>query len=125
MPQKYVAVVICLMSSTGLLDQVYGPESSGKTTLAYHAMAEVQKAGGTAALIDAEHAFDPTYCRVLLLSLSVDTQNGIFLRLQEACIRLHGHAPMAARIREAFAAGPVLVGQLCGKGLHPAQLYRP
>ena len=42
---------------------MYGPESSGKTTLAYHAMAEVQRAGGTAALIDAEHAFDPTYCK--------------------------------------------------------------
>ena len=44
--------------------QVYGPESSGKTTLALHAMAEVQKAGGTAALIDAEHAFDSAYSKV-------------------------------------------------------------
>ena len=44
--------------------QVYGPESSGKTTLALHAMAEVQKSGGTAALIDAEHAFDPEYSKV-------------------------------------------------------------
>ena len=46
--------------------QVYGPESSGKTTLALHAMAEVQKSGGTAALIDAEHAFDPEYSKVSL-----------------------------------------------------------
>ena len=43
---------------------MYGPESSGKTTLALHAMAEVQKNGGTAALIDAEHAFDPEYSKV-------------------------------------------------------------
>jgi hypothetical protein len=47
------------------LPQVYGPESSGKTTLALHAIAEVQRQGGTAALIDAEHAFDPEYSRVL------------------------------------------------------------
>ena len=44
--------------------QVYGPESSGKTTLALHAIAEVQRQGGVAALIDAEHAFDPDYSRV-------------------------------------------------------------
>eukprot|EP00217_Crustomastix_stigmatica_P010622 CAMPEP_0183808300 /NCGR_PEP_ID=MMETSP0803_2-20130417/43302_1 /TAXON_ID=195967 /ORGANISM="Crustomastix stigmata, Strain CCMP3273" /LENGTH=404 /DNA_ID=CAMNT_0026053091 /DNA_START=40 /DNA_END=1251 /DNA_ORIENTATION=- len=45
----------------GRIVEVYGPEASGKTTLALHAMAEVQKAGGTVAMIDAEHAFDPTY----------------------------------------------------------------
>ena len=50
-----------------VLLQVYGPESSGKTTLALHAMAEVQKSGGTAALIDAEHAFDPEYSKVSLI----------------------------------------------------------
>ncbi len=44
--------------------QIYGPESSGKTTLALHAIAEVQKQGGTAVLIDAEHAFDVLYARV-------------------------------------------------------------
>jgi len=43
---------------------VFGPESSGKTTLAMHAIAEVQRQGGTAALIDAEHAFDPVYSKV-------------------------------------------------------------
>ncbi|KAK9905918.1 hypothetical protein WJX75_008948 [Coccomyxa subellipsoidea] len=47
----------------GRIIEVYGPESSGKTTLALHAMAEVQKAGGTAALIDAEHAFDSAYSK--------------------------------------------------------------
>lgn len=45
----------------GRIVEVYGPESSGKTTLAQHMMAEAQKMGGTAALIDAEHAFDPLY----------------------------------------------------------------
>ena len=47
-----------------LLLQVFGPESSGKTTLALHAMAAVQKQGGTALLVDAEHAFDPLYSKV-------------------------------------------------------------
>ncbi|EEH60385.1 recA DNA recombinase [Micromonas pusilla CCMP1545] len=45
----------------GRIVEVYGPESSGKTTLALHAMAEMQKFGGNVALIDAEHAFDPEY----------------------------------------------------------------
>ena len=49
----------------GRIVEVYGPESSGKTTLALHAVAEAQKAGGTAAFIDAEHALDPTYARKL------------------------------------------------------------
>ncbi|RZJ87099.1 MAG: DNA recombination/repair protein RecA, partial [Hymenobacter sp.] len=44
----------------GRVVEIYGPESSGKTTLTMHAIAEAQKAGGTAAFIDAEHAFDPT-----------------------------------------------------------------
>jgi recombination protein RecA len=47
----------------GRIVEIYGPESSGKTTLTLHAIAEVQKAGGTAAFIDAEHAFDRTYAR--------------------------------------------------------------
>lgn len=50
--------------------EIYGPESSGKTTLALHAMAEMQKLGGTVALIDAEHAFDPEYSA--RLGLNVD-----------------------------------------------------
>lgn len=45
----------------GRIVEIYGPESSGKTTLVQHIIAEAQKQGGTAALIDAEHAFDPTY----------------------------------------------------------------
>jgi recombination protein RecA len=45
----------------GRIVEIYGPESSGKTTLTLHAIAEIQKAGGTAAFIDAEHALDPSY----------------------------------------------------------------
>ncbi len=49
----------------GRIIEIYGPESSGKTTLALHALAEVQKGGGVGAFIDAEHALDPTYASVL------------------------------------------------------------
>jgi recombination protein RecA len=49
----------------GRVTEIYGPESSGKTTLALHAIAQCQKQGGTAAFIDAEHALDPTYARRL------------------------------------------------------------
>jgi recombination protein RecA len=49
----------------GRIIEIYGPESSGKTTLTLHAIAEVQKLGGVAAFIDAEHALDPTYARKL------------------------------------------------------------
>ena len=55
----------------GRILEIYGPESSGKTTLALHAIAEVQKRGGIAAFIDAEHALDPAYAR----RLGVDTDN--------------------------------------------------
>ncbi len=47
----------------GRIIEIYGPESSGKTTLTLHAIAEVQKAGGTAAFVDAEHALDPAYAK--------------------------------------------------------------
>jgi recombination protein RecA len=47
----------------GRIIEIYGPESSGKTTIALHAIAEVQKLGGTAAFIDAEHALDPEYAQ--------------------------------------------------------------
>ena len=49
----------------GRIIEIYGPESSGKTTLALHAIAQAQKAGGTAAFIDAEHALDPIYAKKL------------------------------------------------------------
>lgn len=49
----------------GRIIEIYGPESSGKTTIALHAVAEVQKLGGEAAFIDAEHALDPVYAKAL------------------------------------------------------------
>ena len=53
----------------GRIVEIYGPESSGKTTLALHVVAEVQKAGGTAAFVDAEHALDPSYANKLGVNL--------------------------------------------------------
>ncbi len=76
----------------GRIIEVYGPESSGKTTFALHAIAEAQKAGGYAAFIDAEHALDPTYAK----ALGVDIDNLILsqpdtgeqaLEITEALIR--------------------------------------
>jgi recombination protein RecA len=55
----------------GRIIEIYGPESSGKTTLALHAIAEAQKLGGTCAFVDAEHALDPIYAR----KLGVDVDN--------------------------------------------------
>lgn len=55
----------------GRIIEIYGPESSGKTTLALHAIAETQKMGGVAAFVDAEHALDPTYSK----ALGVDIEN--------------------------------------------------
>ncbi len=55
----------------GRVIEIYGPESSGKTTLTLHAIAEVQRAGGIAAFIDAEHAFDRSYAE----KLGIDTEN--------------------------------------------------
>ena len=55
----------------GRVIEIYGPESSGKTTVALHAIAEVQRSGGVAAFVDAEHALDPSYAAVL----GVDTEN--------------------------------------------------
>ena len=55
----------------GRIIEIYGPESSGKTTLAIHSIAECQKAGGIAAFVDAEHAFDRQYAQ----ALGVDTEN--------------------------------------------------
>ena len=76
----------------GRIIEVYGPESSGKSTLAQHIIAEAQKAGGTAAYIDAEHALDPTYaaaCGVnvdeLLISQPDDGEQG--LDITEALVK--------------------------------------
>ncbi len=65
------ALLVLALSTPPFADvapQIYGPESSGKTTLALHAMAAMQRKGGTVALIDAEHAFDPVYAASLGLN---------------------------------------------------------
>ena len=76
----------------GRIIEVYGPESSGKTTVALHTVAEAQKQGGIAAFIDAEHALDPVYAK----ALGVDIDNLIIsqpdtgeqaLEIAEALIR--------------------------------------
>ena len=76
----------------GRIVEIYGPESSGKTTLALHAVAEAQKKGGEAAFIDAEHALDPVYAK----KIGVDIDNLIVaqpdngeqaLEIAEALIR--------------------------------------
>jgi recombination protein RecA len=61
----------------GRVIEIYGPESSGKTTLCQHIVAEVQKAGGTAAFVDAEHALDPAYAK----KIGVDTNNLLLSQL--------------------------------------------
>src|SRR5690625_662031 len=76
----------------GRVVEIYGPESSGKTTVALHAIAEAQKLGGQAAFIDAEHALDPNYARALgvnidelLLSQPDTGEQG--LEIAEALVR--------------------------------------
>ncbi|QDZ19760.1 RecA DNA recombinase [Chloropicon primus] len=64
----------------GRIVEVYGPESSGKTTLAMHAIAEVQRTGGTAVLVDAEHAFDPVYSQ----KVGVDIEKLIIVQAEAA-----------------------------------------
>lgn len=84
MGESYAVAVECIPTGSISLDlalgggipkgrviEIYGPESSGKTTLTLHAIAEVQRAGGTAAFIDAEHALDPAYAK----RIGVDVQN--------------------------------------------------
>lgn len=74
----------------GRIIEIYGPESSGKTTVALHAIAEVQKNGGIAAFIDAEHALDPVYAK----NLGVDTEN-LYLSQPD-------HGEQGLEIAEAF-----------------------
>ena len=61
----------------GRIVEIYGPESSGKTTLTLHIIAEAQKNGGKAAFIDAEHALDPEYARnLIVISENISNGNG-------------------------------------------------
>ena len=80
----------------GRIIEIYGPESSGKTTLTLHAIAEAQKRGGTCAFIDAEHALDPIYARKLgvnvdslLLSQPDTGEQG--LEIADTLVRCVGH----------------------------------
>ena len=75
----------------GRVVEIYGPESSGKTTVALHAIANAQKSGGIAAFIDAEHALDPHYAK----TLGVDTEN-LFLSQPD-------HGEQALQIAEELA----------------------
>ena len=63
----------------GRVIEIYGPESSGKTTLTLHAIAQAQKAGGIAAFIDAEHAFDRFYAEKL--GVDIENQDPLFLTI--------------------------------------------
>ncbi|MED6121923.1 hypothetical protein PIB30_034781 [Stylosanthes scabra] len=72
----------------GRIVEIFGPESSGKTTIALHAIAEVQKLGGNAMLVDAEHAFDPAYSK----ALGVDVENLI------VCQPDHGEMALESNI---------------------------
>lgn len=74
----------------GRIVEIYGPESSGKTTVALHAIAEVQRNGGIAAFIDAEHALDPVYAK----NLGVDIEN-LYLSQPD-------HGEQGLEITEAF-----------------------
>ncbi|GGX30773.1 hypothetical protein GCM10010353_52400 [Streptomyces chryseus] len=79
----------------GRVVEVYGPESSGKTTLTLHAVANAQKAGGTVAFVDAEHALDPEYAK----ALGVDTDNLILSRDRGHAGPLRRHRPDRHRLR--------------------------
>ena len=74
----------------GRVIEIYGPESSGKTTLTLHAIAEAQRAGLSCAFIDAEHAFDPAYAKNLKINLEggmADNQMGLQARLMSKALR--------------------------------------
>jgi recombination protein RecA len=109
----------------GRVVEVFGPESSGKTTLALHIIAEAQKVGGTAAFIDAEHALDPAYAR----RLGVDVENLLVSQPDngeqalEITSRLIGSGAVAAVVVDSVAAlvpKAELDGEMgdCFMGLH-------
>ncbi len=69
----------------GRIIEIYGPESSGKTTVALHIAAEAQKAGGAVAFIDAEHALDPSYAKNL--GVDIDNLNSFSTRYRRTRFR--------------------------------------
>ena len=101
----------------GRIIEIFGPESSGKTTVALHIIAEVQKAGGEAAFIDAEHALDPVYAK----ALGVDINNLLVsqpdcgedaLEITEALVRSGAIDAVAVRVaiwRHSYAANGAMM----------------
>ena len=79
----------------GRVIEIYGPESSGKTTLALHVIAEAQKTGGTAAFVDAEHALDPVYAKKL--GVNIDERRGA-----AALLRFGDHVERERGLARAF-----------------------
>ena len=82
----------------GRIVEIYGPESSGKTTVALHMVAEVQKRGGIAGFIDAEHALDPVYAKNigvdidnLYISQPDNGEQGLEIRRDHGAFRSSGH----------------------------------
>src|SRR4029077_12810853 len=101
----------------GRIVEVFGPESSGKTTLMYHIIAEAQKLGGVCAFIDAEHAMDPLYAREigvdideLLVSQPDYGEQG--LEIADMRVRSGGAAVIAAASAAALPPGAELEGQM-------------
>ena len=100
----------------GRIIEVYGPESSGKTTVALHMVAEVQKRGGIAGYIDAEHAMDPTYAKALgvdIDNLYISQPDDGEQALEIAAETVKGSAEMVLKSGE--APWP-LVDQVCSPG---------
>ena len=100
----------------GRVVEIYGPESSGKTTLALHTVAEVQKKGGICAFIDAEHALDPVYAR----KLGVDIDELLISQPDtgEQALEICRHAGALGRGRRAgdrFGRGAGAAGRARGR----------
>ena len=134
----------------GRIIEIYGPESSGKTTVALHCVAETQKAGGTAAFIDVEHALDPVYARQLgvdidSLLVSQPDSGEQALEIAEALVRsgaidiividsvaalvtkaeIEGEMGTRRSVSKAYVAGaPQAYGRSCKDRLR-GDLYKP
>ena len=92
----------------GRITEIYGPESSGKTTIALHVIAEVQKQGGEAAFIDAEHALDPVYAK----KIGVDINN------------LHVKYPELAAIKRSLYDSGAVYASMSGSGSALFAIYK-
>jgi len=98
----------------GRIIEIYGPESSGKTTLALHAIAEVQASGGLAAFIDAEHALDPEYAR------------NLGVKLGELLISQPDNGEQALEIADTLARSGAAQTQRCAVAYeHHVHLHQP